>query len=96
MNTNITKSFFSRLSLLIVVGLLMLGATSASATVTNTLMSERFDEGYVPANGWNSYYNSYAGSNGYNYSYWSKAGANDYDGSWVFNLYDCEDRKSVV
>ena len=90
MNTNHTTSLFRRLSLLVVVGLLMLTATSASAVVTNTLMSEHFDEGYVPANGWNSYYNSYGGGNGYNWSYWSKAGANDYDGSWVFNLYDCD------
>src|SRR5579883_405540 len=54
------------------------------ASVNTTLLSEDFSEGYVPPDGWSSdnYY--------YGYSYYSSAGNGGYNGSWVFDMYDCD------
>ncbi|MBS1904294.1 MAG: choice-of-anchor D domain-containing protein [Bacteroidetes bacterium] len=69
---------------LVIVLASLLGASVASARVNTTLLSEDFSEGYVPPPGWNSDNYSWGAS------YWSSAGAGDYNGSWVFDLWDCD------
>ncbi|HYM21217.1 MAG TPA: choice-of-anchor D domain-containing protein [Candidatus Kapabacteria bacterium] len=67
------------------VSLLFLFASQASATINTTLVSEDFSEGYIPPGDWSSY----SVNNGYGYSYWSGNGAGGYNGSWVFDIWNC-------
>lgn len=66
-----------------IVLLSMVCGSVAQAKVSAVVLSEDFSEGYVPPPGWNSDNYSWGGS------YWSSAGAGDYNGSWVFDIWDC-------